>query len=142
MYNEQPSLFFKAMMTGLFIGIVDTIICLTYNIIYRNMTGYLPSEFINVSSLIFIVNLLLLVIGIVFYFFTKAFGKKDIVYIVVFLLLTAWCLAEVMAGHRFPDEKLNTGFRGLLGGIILVLGLSASGLPFLVRSRKFEDKLL
>ncbi len=57
MNNERYSIFFKAMMTGLFVGITDTLICLVFNIAYRNATGYLPSSLINVSSLIFVVNL-------------------------------------------------------------------------------------
>ena len=81
METEQPSLFFKAMMTGLFIGIVDTIICLTYN----------------------------------------------------------W-KAEI--GHRFTDYAVNMGFRGLLTGIILILGVSSAALPFLGRSRFFEKYVL
>jgi hypothetical protein len=142
MNNEQESVFFKAMMTGLFVGIIDTLICLSYNIGYRGFTDYQPSMIINVSSLIFASNLLLLVIGIVYYGFVRLFGKGDFIFTIVFLLLTAFFIWKAETGHRFPDAKENNGWRGLLGGIILVLGLSASSLPFLVRNKKFEEWLL
>ena len=140
MNNE--SAFYKSMMTGLFVGIIDTIICLSYNIGYRDVTGYLPSAFINVSSLIFIVNLLLLVIGIVYFGFIKAFGNKDIIFILVILLSTAWCLWKTDTGHRFDDAHLNAGFHGLLSGIILICGLSAAAIPFLYHSKGFEKHVL
>ena len=72
MSNERHSVFFKAMMTGLFVGVIDTVICLIFNIIYRNETGYILSSVINVSSLIFGINLILTLIGIVFFAFMTA----------------------------------------------------------------------
>jgi hypothetical protein len=62
MNSQQHPSFFNATMTGLFVGIIDTLICLSYNIGYRNFTGYMPSAIINVSSLIFAVNLILFVL--------------------------------------------------------------------------------
>jgi hypothetical protein len=141
MNNDHHSIFFKAMMTGLFVGIIDTLICLTYNITYRNFTGYLPSSLINVSSLIFVVNLLLTVIGIVYYLFLRTF-RRDGIYVIVFLLLTCFLLWKATGIHRFMDVKENSGFKGLLGGIILILGISASCLPFLFRSKKFVDAVI
>jgi hypothetical protein len=135
-------IFFRTLMTGLFIGIVDTIICLGYNIGYRSISGYLPSAFINVSSLIFIVNLLFLVIGILYFGFLKAFGRKDILFVLFMLLVTAFCVWAVQTGHRFDEEKLNQGFRGLLSGIILILGISSVFLPFLYHSKSFERNVL
>jgi hypothetical protein len=142
MNNERYSIFFKAMMTGLFVGIIDTVICLCFNIAYRNMTGYTPSSLINVSSLIFSVNLLLLVIGIIYFVFLSLFKKGDIIYSVVFVCLTILLIWKTEGLNRFSDPKLDSGFRGLLGGIILILGLSASSLPFLFHSRKFEESVL
>jgi hypothetical protein len=142
MNNERYSIFFKAMMTGLFVGIIDTVICLVFNIIYRNATGYLPSSLINVSSLIFVVNLLLLVIGIVYYFFLQAFKRGDILFEVVAIALTAWLIWKTAGLTRFGDPRLDSGFRGLLGGIILILGASAACIPFLFRSRRFVDAVI
>ena len=109
---HEHSVFFKTMMTGLFVGIIDTLICLTYNIFYRDLTGYVPSELINVSSLIF---------GVVFFALTMFLGWKT----------------EMI--QRFADTQVNHEFRGLLLGIVLICGISAACLPLLYNSRKFNE---
>ena len=130
------------MMTGLFVGIIDTVICLAYNLGYRNYTGYLPSSLINVSSLIFAVNLLLLVIGIVYFFFLRTFRRGDILFEVVAIAVTVWLIVKTAGLSRFDDPKLDTGFRGLLGGIVVILGGSSVCIPFLFRSRRFVDAII
>lgn len=142
MNNERYSIFFKAMMTGLFVGIVDTVICLIFNIAYRDVTGYLPSALINVSSLIFMVNILLFVLGIAFFFFLRASKRGDILFEVFTIALTAWLVWKTTGLTRFGDAKLDSGFRGLLGGIILILGVSAACIPLLYRSRRFVDAVI
>jgi hypothetical protein len=92
--------------------------------------------------LTFSVNLLLLVIGIIYFVFLSLFKKGDIIYSVVFVCLTILLIWKTEGLNRFSDPKLDSGFRGLLGGIILILGLSASSLPFLFHSRKFEESVL
>ena len=125
MTEDQENIFTRAMMTGLFIGVVDTLICLAYNIGYRDMTGYTPSELINVSSLIFGVNLLLLIIGMLYFVFIRLFGKRDFVFIAVFLLLTAFFVWKADTGHRFADYLVNKEWRGLIVGVVAILGLHA-----------------
>jgi hypothetical protein len=142
MKQDHYSIFFMTMMTGLFVGIMDTLICLAFNIGYRNATGYMPSAFINVSSLIFCTNLLLTIIGIVYYAFLRVFRKGDAIYFVFFLLVTAFLAWKITGIHRFTDVKENSDFKGLLGGIVLILGVSAACLPLLYRSRKFTDAII
>jgi hypothetical protein len=142
MNNEQNSVFFNAMMTGLFIGIIDTLICLGYNIFYRSYTGYFPSELINVSSLIFMVNLLLLVVGLLYYAFLQIFKKADGLFFTLILVLTAWLTWQSLDLHRFEDTKLNAGFHGLLAGIVLILGLSSACIPLLYHNKKFLDEVI
>src|SRR5947208_10602161 len=69
--DDYQSTFSRAVLTGVFVGFVSTLVCLFYNVLYRNSTGFLPADIINVSSLIFAVNLLFLVIGVIYYFFLK-----------------------------------------------------------------------
>jgi hypothetical protein len=142
MKNEQRSIFYNAMMTGLFIGIIDTLICLAYNIFYRSYTGYFPSELINVSSLIFLVNILLLVVGLVYYTFLKFFKKGDVPFEILILAATAFLTWQSVDVHRFDDSRLNNGFHGLLGGIVLILGLSAACIPLLYHNKKFLDQVI
>src|SRR5579863_360404 len=142
MNNERYSIFFRAMMTGLFVGIIDTLICLAYNIGYRNYTGYLPSSLINVSSLIFAVNLLLLIIGIIYFFFLRTFKMGDVLFEVAAIAITVWLIYKTAGLQRFDDPKLDSGFRGLLGGIVVILGASTACIPFLFRSRRFMDAVI
>lgn len=142
MNNEQHSIFYNAMMTGLFVGIIDTLICLTYDIGYRDLTGYLPSAIINVSSIIFAVNLILLLAGIIYYVFLRVFKKGDGWYLAAMLLLTAFLTWRSVEIVRFNDSRLDGGFRGLLSGIVLILGISAACLPFLFRNKKFMDHVI
>jgi hypothetical protein len=142
MTNEQENIFIRAMLTGLFIGVVDTLICLSYNIGYRDLTGYTPSALINVSSLIFGVNLILLLIGMLYFVFIRLFGKRDIVFIAVFVLLTLFLIWKANTGHRFEDYALNKEWKGLILGVVAILGVSASVLPFCFHSRFFEKYVL
>jgi len=142
MSKENYHLFHKAIMTGLFVGIIDTLICLAYNIGYRNYTGYIPSSFINVSSLIFVVNLTMTIVGIVFYAFHRNLKQGDIVFFIFFLALTAFLAWKISGIHRFDDVKDNSSFKGLLGGVVVVLGISGACLPFLFKSQKFVDAII
>lgn len=133
----------KALMTGLFIGIIDTVICLIYNLIYRDFTGYPLSAFINVSTLIFAVNLLFPVIGLIYFWCTKAINKGNGLYIILFALITAFFCWKAEGVNRSADHVYNLQFRGLLLGIVLILGVSATlVLPWLYKSKKFEDGVL
>jgi len=129
-------------MTGLFVGIIDTLICLVYNISFRNYTGYIPSAFINVSSLIFMVNLTMTVVGIVFYAFHRNLKQGDSVFFIFFLALTAFLAWKIAGIHRFDDGHDNSSFKGLLGGIVVIMGISGACLPFLFKSRKFVDAII
>ena len=135
-------MFTNSMMTGLFIGIIDTLICLAYNIGYRNFTGYTPSTLVNVSSLIFAVNLLLLLTGMVYFLFRKVFGSKDYIYVVLAILFTGFLAWKTSTGQRFDDAKVNAESKGLLLGIVLILGASAIWLPFFYRSKFFKTYVL
>jgi len=136
---HEHSMFFKTMMTGLFVGIIDTLICLAYNIFYRDFTGYVPSELINVSSLIFGVNLVLLIVGMIYFLFKKAARGGDVIFGVFFLAVTLFLAWKTEMIQRFADVHVNHEFRGLLLGIVLICGISAACLPLLYNSRKFND---
>src|SRR2546423_5719340 len=109
-YEFHQSPFSKAMLTGLFVGIIATVVCLIYNIIYRDSTGFYPADFINVSSLIFAINLLFWVLGIVYFIFLRTFKKADIIFIAVFALLTLFCLWRSIESHRSDNPQITTQF--------------------------------
>jgi len=137
--------FVKALMTGLAIGITDTLLCLGYNLFIRKdgTTGFFSSDIINVSSIIFGVNILFVLIGVLYYGFLKAQIKGEVVFSLIFLALTI--VGVVVAAHvrRSPDPAQNSRFHLLLTGVILILGLSAAvGMPLLYHSKKFREHIL
>lgn len=137
--------FVKALMTGLAIGITDTLLCLGYNLFIRKdgTTGFFSSDIINVSSIIFGVNILFVLIGVLYYGFLKARMTGEVVFSLIFVALTI--VGVVVAAHvqRSPDPAQNGRFHLLLTGVILILGLSAAGgMPLLYHSKKFREHIL
>jgi hypothetical protein len=90
-YDYHQSPLSKAILTSVFVGFFATIVCLIYNIIFRESTGYKPADFINVSSLIFAVNLIFLIAGLLYFFFLRSFRKGDLVFEILFGALTIFC---------------------------------------------------
>jgi hypothetical protein len=135
--------FDKALLTGVFTGFATTVICLIFNVVYRDYSGFTLSAIINVSSLIFALNILFVIIGLLFFFFLRTFKKGTPVYITVFILLTLFCLWKTMSIQRSADLSVSAEFRGLLTGIILIAGIaSAFGIPLLYHSKGFEKHVL
>ena len=135
--------FSKAILTGLFAGIMATVLCLAYNIFYRDSTGFALSNYINVSSLIFAVNLLFFLIGVIYYGFLRLARSGEKIFVAVFLLLTV--VLAYLGGniHRSDIPLLNKEFHQLLLPMIIVMGLCAAiGIPFLYHNRKFEETVL
>jgi hypothetical protein len=135
--------FSKAVLTGLFCGIIGTLSCFIYAISYRFVSGYNPTTFVNVSILIFGCNTLMLCMGIIYFEFKKYIPKGQIIFIVLFVLLTLFLLWEVQQGHRSPVQEIAEKFRVLMSGIIIILGAySAILLPFLYNNKKFIDLVI
>ena len=142
-YEFHQSPLSKAVLTGLFAGFTATVVCLIYNLIFRESTSFSLSDIINVSSLIFAVNLLFLVIGIVYYGFITSFRKGGLLFMIIFVLLTIFFSWKAETVHRSPDPLLNSEFRQLLLGIVIITGVSAAFLlPFLFHNKKFEEHVL
>jgi hypothetical protein len=142
-YDFPKSKFYQAMMTGFFVGFFATLVCLIYNIIYRDSTGFPLTAFINVSSIIFAVNIIFPIIGMVYYGFITSFKKADIAFVILFLLVTIFLVWQTEIVHRTSDRLLNTEFKNLLLGIVIILGISATVfIPLLYHSKKFRETVL
>ena len=141
-YDFQKSTFYRAMMTGLFVGYFVTLCCLAFDIFYRDTTGFSPSNIINVSSLIFSINLLFWFLGMVYYVFLRTFKKADLIFILSFLLMTSYFIWKSTSVQRSADHEINVQFRGLLMGIIIILGIGTLVIPYLFHSKKFEERVL
>ncbi len=138
-YNSISVPFVKAFLTALFLGILATMVCFVFEIWYRLATFYGPSDFINVSSIIFIVNLLLLVAGVAFYASKTWFKKGDLIYIIFLFLLMAYCFWKINGITRFADLQLNREFIQLLEGIAFIVGIAALCIPYFYNNKKINS---
>jgi len=134
--------FSMALMTSVFVGFVTTILCLIYNIIYRDETGFPLSDFINVSTLIFAVNLLFVIIGFIYFTFVNFSKRSELIFIVLFLLLTIVGAVKSESVVRSADHELTLQFRGLLLGIVLITGIGILAIPLLFHSKVFRKNVL
>jgi hypothetical protein len=135
--NQNP--FGKIFLTALIAGIFATMLCLAYDIIFRVSTYYGPSDFINVSSIIFIVNILLLLAGAVYYALKNWFRSGDLIYTLFFLLVIVFCIWKTIGIHRFADMKINGEFIKLLTGTILIIGIAMLSIPYIYNHKKIVD---
>ncbi len=138
--NQTP--FSKALLTAVFVGFVASIICLFFNIVYRENTGFVPSEIINVSSLIFGVNLFFFACGMIYAGLKSWSAKSDLIFIVFFILLTIFLAWKAEGVTRMHDHDITVHFRSLLLGIILISGVSLLAIPYLFNNKKFNEVVL
>ncbi len=140
-YDYFPqSTFSRALLTSVFAGIIATLVCLFYDVLFRESTHFNLNPLINVSTLIFAVNLIFLVIGVLYYAFKKMFHKGDLIFSIVFIVLTIFCAWRAEVAQRSGDKVLNSEFHTLLLGVILIMGISAAFIiPFLFNNRKFKE---
>ncbi|QEC66364.1 hypothetical protein FRZ67_03245 [Panacibacter ginsenosidivorans] len=131
-YDYQQTDFSKALMAGLFAGIVATLANLGYDFFYRDITGFQLSQIINVASIIIASTLLLTIAGIGFYFFKHNIKKGGIIYRLIFFVLTFLCVYLSVHVQRSTDPIVSNEFRGLLTGIVIILGgLAVFFIPYL-----------
>jgi len=134
--NSTTFSFSKIFLTSLFVGLIATMACLIYNIWYRLATLYGPSDFINVSTIIFIVNILLMTAGVVYWVFKNGSKNGDVFYLFFFSLLLGFCFWKISGIHRFSENGLNREFIQLLGGTALIIGIAIFSVPLFFNSKK------
>ena len=140
--DPNQSAFSKAMLAGLFSGVMATMACFIFDIAYRYGTGYAPSEFINVSSIIFIVNLLLLIAGIIYFVFIRSFRNGQLIFGALFALLTVFCIWKAEGFRRFADNKLSHEFSHLLSGTLLIIGIAIVLIPVIHNNKRLNNSVL
>lgn len=142
-YDFQKPVFYRSLVTALFVGIFTTVLTIFYDVIFVEVLEFPLSAIINVSSLIFCVNLLFLVIGLVYYAFITSFKQGNVFFIILFILLTAFLVWKAEGVNRADNYTVNIQFRSLLAGIIIIVGILASlAIPFLFHNKKFEKYVL
>jgi hypothetical protein len=139
-YNTK---FSSAILTSVFAGIITTLLCFAYYVGYKEITGFPLSGLINVSSLIFIINTFFLVVGYIYFVFIKNFRRGDVLFVVLFVMLTALSIWQAYGIHRSDNPVVNMQFHQLLAGIFLINGVIVfAGIPFLFHNRKFNDAVI
>jgi hypothetical protein len=141
-YDYHQSPFSKTILTSVFVGFFATIVCLIYNIIFRESTGYKPADFINVSSLIFGVNLIFFIAGLLHFAFLRSFKKGDVAFEILFGLLIIFCAWRASYAHMENSRVLSSEFRELLIGVIIIMGIGIELVPLFFHNKKFEDAVL
>jgi hypothetical protein len=139
---EQHTPLSNALMTALFGGLVSTILSLFYNIFFRLATDFPLSEIINVSSIIFLINLIFLIIGLIYYFISRSSARGNTVYLVFMIVLLVIVLWLTHGIQRSDNPQYAHGFRGLLTGIIVIMGINALLIPYLINKKWFADFFL
>jgi hypothetical protein len=134
--NLAPVPFGKAFLTALFLGMIATGVSFIFEIWYRLATNYGPSDFINVSSIIFIVNIFLLLVGVLYYALKCWFKKGDIIFCTLYALCMIFCIWKIVGIHRFLDLKVNHEFIQLLGGITIIIAIAGLFIPYFYNNQK------
>ena len=135
-------LFTSTLLTGVFAGFVGTVVCLAFNIIYRDDTGFLPSAIINVSSLIFAVNILFVFIGLIYFLCLRYLPRGDVFFEGLFILLTVVLLLMTAGAHRSDDAVVNHQFKGLMSGVIIILGICSAAMPVMYHNKSFREHVI
>ena len=133
-YDYPQTRLSKTLLTGVFAGIIATLINLAYDFFFRYYAKLYPSEFINVSSIIFGSMLLCTIAGIIYFMLSKFIKHGDILYIVLFCALTVISFIASMHVQRSANADVSEAFRGLLLGTVAVTGLLVTFLiPYLTK---------
>ncbi len=124
-----------AILGGLFAGLIASVGCEAYNVIFRYATHYdLATDSINVETLIFAPVLFSVIAGILYFIITKFIKGGKLIYTVLILLIT---LAVTFADFwvKLGSEFGNTAQLRELGlGIILIIGgIDTFVLPYVTK---------
>jgi len=141
-YDFPKPTFSQTLITGVFVGYIATIFSLAYNIIFRDRTGFPLSDFINVSTIIFLVNLIFPVIGIIYCGIIVTFKRADLIFDILCVVVLAFCIWKTETVRRTAEAHLNAEFKTLLLGIVIILGIGSFLIPVLYHSKKFKEAVL
>jgi hypothetical protein len=135
----ESGMFCKVVLTGLFAGIFATLSCLLFDLLFCYFTGYPYAEVINISTIIFAITSAVLVAGLIYYYLIKALRQGSIIFIITFVLLTAFCLWRVSFVESSLIARESVQFRQLLSGILIITGICCFFMiPFLYKNRAFN----
>ncbi|MEP6465966.1 MAG: hypothetical protein ABJB05_06655 [Parafilimonas sp.] len=116
----EKSVFAKAVLAGVFSGFFATCTALLYNVIYRGISHYNPSEVINISSIIFGTFILAVVAGVILALFIRYTKIGITLFRLLFLILLGLLAFVAFRNQSGTDLPMYDGFTGLLFGIDII----------------------
>ena len=128
---------YKPLMAGLFVAYFATLICIIFDVIFRQYTGFPLHVLINVSTLMFSILLLLPIAGCLFALIDKFFTKSTLIYEVLAIGTTLLLIYGVFQTHRSPDSLYSNEFHYLLLGVTLITGVGAMLIPYFVKHSEY-----
>ncbi|HEX6914066.1 MAG TPA: hypothetical protein VF145_02415 [Chitinophagaceae bacterium] len=129
----------RGILGGLFVGIIATVVNLAFDYVYRQITSYQYSQFVNINSIIFFTIPTLIAAGIVYSIIVRNVKRGQLVYTLVALALTAIVALFIPLGpNMMPNgEEMPLASRGLTAGIEIITGLfGAFALPYFAEHPK------
>lgn len=124
----------KTILAGVFAGIAATLGNLFYDLFFRSITQFVPSQIINVATIIFATMLLFLVAGVLYFFSSKFLKRGHWVYIATCIILSILCFSWGLHINRSSDPIISADFRVLFLGIVTISGLSVTFfIPYLMK---------
>ena len=129
----------RGILGGLFVGIIATAVNMAFDYIYRQVTHYQFSEYVNVNSIIFFTIPTLVVAGIVYAVLRQYVKGGAMIYTIVALALTAIVALFIPLGpNMLPNGTAMPGAaRGLTIGIEIITGFfGAFALPYFAEHPK------
>ncbi|WP_153798008.1 hypothetical protein [Foetidibacter luteolus] len=123
----------RSILGGLFTGMVATFANLIFIFIFRRIKEFYVFNVMDVGTIIFGTMILMIVCGVIFYFFVHYLNKGITFYRIAVFLFTS---AIVFAALAFrPSEIVIPGdFRAMFIGTQLIIGgLAAFLIPYLFR---------
>jgi hypothetical protein len=133
-YDYPQSDLSRSILSGLFAGIVGTVANLVFSFIFRRINNIDTFNILDVSTTIFGTIILLMVCGILFYFFVHYLKRGINIYRVIVFIVTGIIVFVALAYHHEPGYRITAEFRYLfLGTQIIIGGLAMFLIPYLFR---------
>ena len=143
-FHSRKDPFERVMMTGVFVGLITTVLVLVYDVFFVENKGFAVNDyFINVTMLIFSINILFLALGPLYYGLQKLSRYGEIIYIVLIVAAALFLLLKMKNVDRADNDFINAKFKELLSGVVILVAIGACILlPVLYHNRKFEKNVL
>jgi hypothetical protein len=133
-YDYPQSDLSRGVLSGLFAGIIATVINVIFVFVYRSVTAFYEFNGMDITVIIFGSILLSMTCGIIFYFFVHYLKKGIAFYRLIVLIVTVVIVYLGITLRRSIVGEVPDDFRVMVIGTQVVIGgLAAFLVPYLFR---------